>query len=115
MNLNNIVIVLDHPDESRNIGAACRAMANNDISELRIVGNKEQYDIEHIQIHKQLYLFSEQSVPQENNLVPEIREQQKDLERVMKEFYKNFVTFIECLFVYAFDSVGKNTKAVFVI
>lgn len=36
MNLSNIVIVLDHPDESRNIGAACRAMANNDISELRI-------------------------------------------------------------------------------
>ena len=50
MNLNNIVIVLDHPDESRNIGAACRAMANNDISELRIVGNKEQYDIEHIHV-----------------------------------------------------------------
>ena len=48
MNLNKIVIVLDHPDESRNIGAACRAMANNDISELRIVGKKEDYDIEHI-------------------------------------------------------------------
>ena len=50
MNLNNIVIVLDHPDESRNIGAACRAMANNDISELRIVGKKEAYDIEHIHV-----------------------------------------------------------------
>lgn len=50
MNLNNIVIVLDHPDESRNIGAACRAMANNDISELRIVGKKEDYDIEHIHV-----------------------------------------------------------------
>ena len=50
MNLSNIVIVLDHPDESRNIGAACRAMANNDISELRIVGNKENYDIEHIHV-----------------------------------------------------------------
>ena len=50
MNLNNIVIVLDHPDESRNIGAACRAMANNDISELRIVGNKSDYDIEHIHV-----------------------------------------------------------------
>ena len=48
MKLENIVIILDHPDESRNIGAACRAMANNDISELRIVGNKEQYDLEHI-------------------------------------------------------------------
>ena len=44
MNLSNIVIVLDHPDESRNIGAACRAMANNDISDLRIVGNKEDYE-----------------------------------------------------------------------
>jgi len=50
MNLNNIVIVLDHPDESRNIGAACRAMANNDISELRIVGNKSDYDINHIHV-----------------------------------------------------------------
>ena len=50
MNLSNIVIILDHPDESRNIGAACRAMANNDISELRIVGNKSDYDIEHIHV-----------------------------------------------------------------
>ena len=50
MNLSNIVIVLDHPDESRNIGAACRAMANNDISDLRIVGNKADYDIEHIHV-----------------------------------------------------------------
>lgn len=50
MNLNNIVIVLSHPDESRNIGAACRAMANNDISELRIVGKIEDYDIEHIHV-----------------------------------------------------------------
>ena len=50
MNLNNVVIILDHPEESRNIGAACRAMANNDISELRIVGKKEDYDIEHIHV-----------------------------------------------------------------
>lgn len=50
MNLKNIVIVLDHPDESRNIGAACRAMANNDISDLRIVGKIEDYDIEHIHV-----------------------------------------------------------------
>ena len=50
MNLNNVVIILDHPDESRNIGAACRAMANNDISELRIVGNIEDYDLEHIHV-----------------------------------------------------------------
>ena len=50
MNLSNIIIILDHPDESRNIGAACRAMANNDISELRIVGNRSDYDIEHIHV-----------------------------------------------------------------
>lgn len=50
MNLSNIVIVLDHPDESRNIGAACRAMANNDISDLRIVGKIEDYDLEHIHV-----------------------------------------------------------------
>lgn len=50
MKLSNLVIVLDHPDESRNIGAACRAMANNDISDLRIVGKKEDYDIEHIHV-----------------------------------------------------------------
>ena len=50
MKLENIVIVLDHPDESRNIGAACRAMANNDISELRIVGSLGDYDLEHIHV-----------------------------------------------------------------
>ena len=48
MNLQNIVIVLDHPDEPRNIGAACRAMANNDIKDLRIVGKKENYDEEKV-------------------------------------------------------------------
>ena len=50
MNLAQVVIILDHPDESRNIGAACRAMANNDICELRIVGNRQDYDIEHIHV-----------------------------------------------------------------
>lgn len=50
MKLQNIVIILDHPDESRNIGAACRAMANNDIGELRIVGDPKSYDIEHIHV-----------------------------------------------------------------
>lgn len=50
MNLSNIVIVLDHPDESRNIGAACRAMANNDIKDLRIVGDINNYDLEHIHV-----------------------------------------------------------------
>ncbi len=48
MNLQNIAIVLDHPDEPRNIGAACRAMANNDIKDLRIVGKKENYDEEKV-------------------------------------------------------------------
>lgn len=44
MNLKNIVIVLTNPDESRNVGAACRAMANNGLSILRIVGKKEKFD-----------------------------------------------------------------------
>lgn len=48
MNLQNITIVLDHPDEPRNIGAACRAMANNDIKDLRIVGKREDYDDEKV-------------------------------------------------------------------
>ena len=48
MNLNRIVVILDHPDEPRNIGAACRAMANNDIKTLRIVGKKEDYDVEKV-------------------------------------------------------------------
>ena len=48
MNLKNIVIILDHPDEPRNIGAACRAMSNNDIKELRIVGKREDYDVEKV-------------------------------------------------------------------
>ena len=50
MNLNNICIILDHPDEARNIGSACRAMANSDIKELRIVGKKEDYDEEKVRI-----------------------------------------------------------------
>lgn len=50
MRLSNIVIVLDNPDESRNVGAACRAMANNDVSDLRIVGKKENYDAERVRV-----------------------------------------------------------------
>lgn len=50
MDLNKIYIILDHPDECRNIGSACRAMANSDIKHLRIVGKKEDYDIE--QVHR---------------------------------------------------------------
>lgn len=50
MDLKKIVIVLDHPDESRNVGAACRAMANNDIYEMRIVGDKAHYDVEKVHV-----------------------------------------------------------------
>ncbi len=50
MNLDKIYIVLDHPDECRNIGSACRAMANNDIKNLRIVGKKENYDTEKVHV-----------------------------------------------------------------
>lgn len=50
MDLKKVVVVLDHPDESRNIGAVCRAMANNDIKELRIVGDIQNYDVEHIHV-----------------------------------------------------------------
>lgn len=41
MNLDNVVIVLDRPGESRNIGSVCRAMANCSIHTLRIVGTKK--------------------------------------------------------------------------
>lgn len=50
MNLKNIVVVLTHPDESRNVGAVCRAMANNGISKLRIVGKREDFDDERVRI-----------------------------------------------------------------
>ena len=50
MNLDKIVIVLTRPDECRNIGSACRAMANNGIKHLRIVGKKEDYDTEKVHI-----------------------------------------------------------------
>ena len=50
MNLGQIVIVLCRPEESRNIGAVCRAMANNDISTLRIVGRREDFDDERVRI-----------------------------------------------------------------
>lgn len=44
MNLENVFVILDHPSEERNIGSACRAMANCDIKNLRIVGKKDDYD-----------------------------------------------------------------------
>lgn len=50
MNLSNVTIVLAHPEESRNIGSVCRAMANADISDLRIVGNRSDYNEEQIRI-----------------------------------------------------------------
>jgi tRNA/rRNA methyltransferase len=50
MNLDNIVIVLDRPEESRNIGAVCRGMANNNIHTLRIVGSREQFDDTRVRI-----------------------------------------------------------------
>lgn len=50
MNLDKVFIVLSHPEESRNIGAACRAMANNNIRHLRIVGKREDYSDEKVRI-----------------------------------------------------------------
>jgi len=50
MNLKKICILLVRPEESRNIGAACRAMANNGISDLRIVGKRADYNDEKIHI-----------------------------------------------------------------
>lgn len=50
MKLSNIIIILDHPEKSQNIGAVCRAMANNDIFELRIVGKKSDYDAEKVHV-----------------------------------------------------------------
>lgn len=50
MDLRKIYVVLAHPEECRNIGAACRAMANNDITHLRIVGKKDDYDTEKIHV-----------------------------------------------------------------
>jgi tRNA/rRNA methyltransferase len=50
MNLTKIYIILDRPEESRNIGAVCRAMANNDIQHLRIVGKREDFDDTRVRI-----------------------------------------------------------------
>jgi tRNA/rRNA methyltransferase len=50
MNLSNICIILSNPDESRNIGSVCRAMANMGIEKLRIVGKKENYDDEKVRV-----------------------------------------------------------------
>ena len=50
MDLSQTVIVLCRPEESRNIGATCRAMANAGITQLRIVGHREDYNEEKIRI-----------------------------------------------------------------
>ncbi len=44
MNLSQSVIVLCNPEESRNIGSVCRAMLTMNITNLRIVGSKDNYD-----------------------------------------------------------------------
>ncbi|MBE6345421.1 MAG: RNA methyltransferase [Spirochaetaceae bacterium] len=44
MDLSEIRIILCRPEESRNIGAVCRAMANCGMNKLRIVGKKTDYD-----------------------------------------------------------------------
>ena len=43
-----VAVILCRPDISRNIGAVCRAMANNNCADLRIVGHKTGYDEEEI-------------------------------------------------------------------
>ena len=50
MNLSNVVIILCRPEESRNVGAVCRAMANNSLKTLRIVGKKQDFDEERVRI-----------------------------------------------------------------
>jgi TrmH family RNA methyltransferase len=50
MNVKKICVVLVRPEESRNIGASCRAMANNDIDDMRIVGRREDYDDDKIHV-----------------------------------------------------------------
>ena len=50
MNLSNVVIILCRPEESRNVGAVCRAMANNGLKNLRIVGKKQDFDEERVRI-----------------------------------------------------------------
>lgn len=48
MKLENIVIILVHPKYSENIGRACRAMLNNGVTSLRIVGDKNKYNTSQI-------------------------------------------------------------------
>jgi TrmH family RNA methyltransferase len=50
MDLHKIVIVLSRPEDSCNIGAVCRAMANNDIRDLRIVGDRKNYNNDKVHV-----------------------------------------------------------------
>lgn len=50
MTLDDICIVLAGPEESRNIGSACRAMANMGIKKLRIVGKRKDFKDRQIRI-----------------------------------------------------------------
>lgn len=50
MTVNDICIILTHPDESRNIGSVCRAMANMGITDLRIVGKRSDYKDRQVRI-----------------------------------------------------------------
>lgn len=50
MKLNNIAIVLVRPEEPRNVGSVCRAMANSGLSDLRIIGEKESLDSQKVKV-----------------------------------------------------------------
>lgn len=50
MTIKDICIILTHPDESRNIGSVCRAMANMGITDLRIVGKRNDYKDRQVRI-----------------------------------------------------------------
>lgn len=50
MKLSNIAIVLSRPEEARNVGAVCRAMANSGLSDLRIVGEKGNIDSQKVKM-----------------------------------------------------------------
>lgn len=44
VNLEKICVILARPENSMNVGAVCRAMANSAIHDLRVVGNRADYD-----------------------------------------------------------------------
>ncbi len=48
MKLSQAIIVLCNPDESRNVGSVCRAMLTMNITKLRIVGSKKNYNENHV-------------------------------------------------------------------